>query len=70
MAEPNAVKNAATASLPWRTPYQGAAVEVVSAAEGLMNLLDGLDVDVSAHWELPQLLVITGTAPLQGVRPR
>jgi hypothetical protein len=53
MAEPNAVKNAATASLPWRTPYQGAAVEVVSAAEGLMNLLDGLDVDVSAHWELP-----------------
>ena len=33
MAEPNAVKNAATASLPCRTPYQGAAVEVVSVAQ-------------------------------------
>src|SRR5690348_10147617 len=38
MVEPNAVKNSATASLPFRTPYHGAAVELVSAAQSTSSV--------------------------------
>jgi hypothetical protein len=49
MAEKKSPKNAATASFPRRTPYQGTAAKAASAAESLVDVGDGLDVVLSAH---------------------
>ena len=38
MVEPNSAKNFATASLPWRTPYHGAAVPAASAAQSTSSV--------------------------------
>ena len=38
MVEPKSVKNCATASRPVRTPYQGAAVELASAAQSTSSV--------------------------------
>jgi hypothetical protein len=38
MVEPNAAKNAATASLSCRVPYQGAAAELASAAQSTSSV--------------------------------
>jgi hypothetical protein len=38
MVEPNVAKNSMTASLPCRTPYQGAASEAASAAQSMSSV--------------------------------
>ena len=38
MVEPKSEKNTTTASLPWRTPYHGAADEAASAAQSTLSV--------------------------------